>query len=470
MVPKIIAKGKSFKGAALYLLHDKGRVLSSERVAWTETRNLAVDDPQLGWKIMAATAMDQERLKDNAGIKSTGRKSDKAVLHLSLAWHPDEKEHLTREEMVRAASEALKAIGADDRQAISIAHNDEAHPHLHILCNRVSPDDGRMLPSSKDRLHLSRWAESYEKERGKVLCEERVKNNEARDNGEYKRAEKDLSRNQMWNRPDDKTPANDNRDIERARRDARRQVDAALSKEKREMQARHEAEWQRFTDRYKQRRANLRVSAKERKAHARQSVRDSYLPSLRDLDRRHTEEWRQFKEQEKNLGGTIRNMREAFEISRLTKDSLAKRVKDGISIVLGAEGREKVLYRRQRSERLALLKSMKAEKRLAIGRIKVRRLDVETRLRDSFFEQRDKLIARQRQEKSALRGKWRDHHAQLKREWHDPGRKQELKSGLQWDFDGASRGADGQSKEEKKARILKKLREGRDKSRSPRDR
>lgn len=161
MVPKIIAKGKSFKGAALYLLHDKGRALSSSRVSWVETRNLATDDAHLGWKIMAATALDQERLKQVAGVKATGRRSDKSVLHLSLSWHPDEKGNLTPEEMRRAAIGALKSIGADDRQAIFIAHNDEAHPHLHVLCNRVSPEDGRMLPSSKDHLKLSKWAERY---------------------------------------------------------------------------------------------------------------------------------------------------------------------------------------------------------------------------------------------------------------------------------------------------------------------
>ena len=63
MLPKLHSKGKSFKGAALYLLHDKDRAATSERVAWTETRNLLTDDPHRAWRVMAATAMKQDILK-----------------------------------------------------------------------------------------------------------------------------------------------------------------------------------------------------------------------------------------------------------------------------------------------------------------------------------------------------------------------------------------------------------------------
>src|ERR1700753_3939838 len=118
MVPKLHAKGSSFKGAAAYLLHDKERATPDERVAWTETRNLATDNPHTAWKVMAATAMDQQRLKEQAGVKKTGRKSYDAVLHFTLSWHPEEKEGLTREEMTRAANQAIRALKASDHQAI----------------------------------------------------------------------------------------------------------------------------------------------------------------------------------------------------------------------------------------------------------------------------------------------------------------------------------------------------------------
>ena len=175
MIPKLI-RGASFKGAAAYLLHDKNAA-TAERVDWTHTRNLASPDPDTAWRVMAATALDADRLKALAGVKNTGRKSDKAVLHLVLSWHPDEAQGLDPAQMLAAAESALAALGAEDRQALIIAHNDNSHPHLHILCNRVSPEDGRMLPSSKEKLKLSRWAEAYEKARGRIFCEERVLNN-----------------------------------------------------------------------------------------------------------------------------------------------------------------------------------------------------------------------------------------------------------------------------------------------------
>src|SRR3569833_1482605 len=103
MVPKLHAKGKSFKGAAAYLLHDKDRAQSANRVAWTEVRNLATDDPDVAWKVMAAIAMDQDRLKQQAGVKKTGRKSSDSVLHYTLSWHPEEQGKIDRAEMMRAA-------------------------------------------------------------------------------------------------------------------------------------------------------------------------------------------------------------------------------------------------------------------------------------------------------------------------------------------------------------------------------
>jgi hypothetical protein len=191
MVPKLHAKGTSFKGAAAYLLHDKGAA-SSGRVAWVETVNLATNNPQAAWRVMAMTAMDAARLKEQAGVKKTGRTSKEAVLHLTLAWSPDQKPD--RKDMAEFARRAIAALKADDRQAMIICHTDEKHPHVHILLNRVSPTDGRMLSSSKEKLALSEIALAYEKESGAILCKERAVNAEKRKKGEYVRAEKDIPR------------------------------------------------------------------------------------------------------------------------------------------------------------------------------------------------------------------------------------------------------------------------------------
>ena len=48
--------GRSFKGAALYVLHDKGKAKTSDRVAFVETVNLPTDNPSRAVAHMVDTA------------------------------------------------------------------------------------------------------------------------------------------------------------------------------------------------------------------------------------------------------------------------------------------------------------------------------------------------------------------------------------------------------------------------------
>jgi hypothetical protein len=195
MVPKIHAKGSSFKGAAAYLLHDKDRADTAERVVWVETINLATRNPETAWRVMAATAMDAARLKEQAGVKKTGRQSKDSVLHVSLAWSPDQTPG--RADMTTFAYRALAALKAEDRQAMIICHSDEKHPHVHLLINRVSPTDGRLLSSSKEKAALAALALAYEKEGGTIYCKQREANAESREQGEFVRGEKDIPRDEI---------------------------------------------------------------------------------------------------------------------------------------------------------------------------------------------------------------------------------------------------------------------------------
>ena len=140
MVPVLTEGGRSFKGAALYYLHDKRRAgeaerLTDERVAWTQTVNLPTDDAERGWRMMATTAMKADELKAAAGIKATGRKLTKPALAYSLSWHPDEAP--TKAEQVEAAQETLKLLGLGEHQALIVCHTDEPQPHVHVIVNRL---------------------------------------------------------------------------------------------------------------------------------------------------------------------------------------------------------------------------------------------------------------------------------------------------------------------------------------------
>lgn len=191
MVPKLAGRGSSFKGAGQYYLHDK-QAETSERVAWTETVNLRAANPDRAIRVMAATAMDRDALKLAAGIRAGGRSSDKVVQTYSLAWHPEQQP--SKAEMVEAARESLDVLGLSEHQALIVCHTDEPHPHVHVIVNRVSPGDGRLASTSREKLKLSRWAEAWEKRHGKVYCDERVTNNVERDRRRAVNTEKEESR------------------------------------------------------------------------------------------------------------------------------------------------------------------------------------------------------------------------------------------------------------------------------------
>ena len=199
MIASVHKGGGSFKGVVDYCLSE-GRAREDERdelrgedrgqdkagrVAWSETRNVAAEDPRHAARVMAATASRSEELKQLAGVKAGGRALEKPVCHYSLSWGKDEKPGL--QEMGRAVTESLETMGLADRQAVMIAHRDTAQPHVHVVVNRVSVEDGRAAKLGNSYLKLSRWAEGYEREQGRIRCPQRVENNAGRDRGEWVR-------------------------------------------------------------------------------------------------------------------------------------------------------------------------------------------------------------------------------------------------------------------------------------------
>ena len=195
MIATVHKGGGSFKGVVDYCLSE-GRAREDERdeqrvedkagrVAWSETRNVAAEDPRQAARVMAATASRSEELKELAGVKAGGRALEKPVHHYSLSWAKDEKPNL--KEMGQAVTESLEKMGLADRQAVMIAHRDTAQPHVHVVVNRVSVEDGRAAKLGNSYLKLSRWAEGYEREQGRIRCPQRVENNAGRDRGEWVR-------------------------------------------------------------------------------------------------------------------------------------------------------------------------------------------------------------------------------------------------------------------------------------------
>ncbi|MDE2663772.1 MAG: relaxase/mobilization nuclease domain-containing protein, partial [Gemmatimonadota bacterium] len=87
-------------------------------------------------------------------------------------------------EMNRAVDESLEALGLEGHEALIVAHEDTEHPHVHVIANRVDPETGKAATLDNSKLRLSRWAEGYEREQGRIRCERRVENNERRRAGQ----------------------------------------------------------------------------------------------------------------------------------------------------------------------------------------------------------------------------------------------------------------------------------------------
>ena len=180
MIVKIEQTGYSFKGLGKYLLHDR-QADTSERVEWLQTINTLSDDPNKAIKEMIWISSNADYLKKRAGVSTAGRKqSGKNVLPMSLSWHPSQVP--SEEEMREAARSALELHGLEEHQALLVAHNDanSEFRHVHIMVNLVNPNTGKVNVLSNGKRKFSLWAEEYEKNQGKIYCEERVKNNEQR--------------------------------------------------------------------------------------------------------------------------------------------------------------------------------------------------------------------------------------------------------------------------------------------------
>lgn len=331
MVPKVAGKGSSFKGAGLYYLHDK-KALTSERVALTHTENLPTDDPELALKMMAYTALHQAELKAASGAAKTGRKLRQAVYTYSLAWAPDERPE--QHEMIEAARATLKELGVADHEALLVIHTDEPHPHIHVILNRVHPETGLAAKLANDHLKLSRWAEAYEKQQGKIRCEQRVENNALRDQGQFVKDRTSLS------------PA----DYHRARKERLNQAFARREAESRNLSAYHRGQ-----------REALHDEKEARIAWRRSQIKEAAKPQWAALYRRQKAEERRAREAQR---GAL--SRFTYWLRHRDRGQAEGIVREALRVIAGRTDVGKQLADRHEQERKALAKTVQQQTREAI--------------------------------------------------------------------------------------------------------
>jgi hypothetical protein len=149
MIGKVPDQGKSFRGVVDYLLFGKKGEPRPERVAWTETRNLLVDQPRKAATLMRLTARKSKRVK-------------KPVYHCVISWRHDERPDDNH--MRQVADTTCQDLGLEEYQRLYVAHRDTDHHHVHIVVNRVHPETGTAWKNSHDyrriEVSLRRQAEA----------------------------------------------------------------------------------------------------------------------------------------------------------------------------------------------------------------------------------------------------------------------------------------------------------------------
>lgn len=352
MNPKIL-HGRSFRGAAAYLLKGAKNDPDTQRVAWTMTRNLATQNPDTAWRVMAAIAMDAPERKKAAGIKATGRKQKNVVKHLVLSWHPEEKKTLTRDDMEAAIEGALAAIGAQDQEALVIAHNDTAHPHVHILINRTM-HDGRLLDDSNEWNNLSDWALEYQRQRGQDYSPQRELNAEARKRGENTKYRKTPRRLIELNKLH-ALAANDN--VHRRTAMTLKHMELAREQAARSyrLKNRHKRQWNELQGDQIAQRRQIREDARKGQARARDNIIRTFRPQWRAIREMEITERRQFEAREKSTFGRISNLLRTINIGRTAADgdkpSILSQLWNGIS---SSEHRRAMLEKQQARRRQQL--------------------------------------------------------------------------------------------------------------------
>lgn len=149
-----VSIGKSFGGICTYVFGEEkdAQVLATEGVRDTSAAHMAADFNA------------QRELNPNLG---------KAVMHVALAWPAEEKAQLSNERMEELARAYLKAMKVDPEgtQWALVRHQDQDHPHAHLIVNRVA-NDGTTISDQHNYRNSMEACRKLEKQYGLVSAQE----------------------------------------------------------------------------------------------------------------------------------------------------------------------------------------------------------------------------------------------------------------------------------------------------------
>ncbi len=440
MINKVTTKyGESFLGVAAYCLRDKRTEAekerhakttgidisgqSSERVAWVETRNLATKDGWAAARVMSYYAMERENLKRAAGVKATGRKAKGPVAHLCFSWAPELTGKISREEMLKFADGALKALGFEKQQAIILTHTDEPQPHLHLIVSRIDTKTGKMVNRVNDQRILSRYATEHLKDlkgRGIIdknadYCPQREINARLREEQKKKPKKERIAirdNNPTTIIHELQTAAVNDNDRRHELIAKLRAGAAEISAAQRQLRKQQRQQWDDLEAGYLATMKRLQTDHSIAVRRAARIFTNHFRDVLHDLkkEQRHAQE--EFAANEKRAFGRLKNLM-GLDWRRLFAEYELERKRQGPSAmravfsVLGdAAVRLQSFMADQRAQERKVLRELGAHEQAARKEIEVltqQRLAAE---RQAFFDRREALLREQHHDQQAMNARW----------------------------------------------------------------
>ncbi len=130
MIAKIV-QGRGFQGAVNYILDkENASLLYAEGVRLKDKESII------------HSFIVQHKLNPNIS---------KPVAHISLDFSVQDRSRLTDRFMVDVAHEYMKKMGYRDTQYIIARHHDTAHPHIHLVINRID-NNGKRISDQNEKL------------------------------------------------------------------------------------------------------------------------------------------------------------------------------------------------------------------------------------------------------------------------------------------------------------------------------
>jgi hypothetical protein len=418
------SSGRSFKGLHAYCAHDPERAQTSERVDWIDMRNIAANDPEQAWKVMAATASSQNDLKRAAGVRAGRASKDGAVMHVVLSFDKDEP--TDQETMQAAADDFLSHLGADpakmrgkskpsrrqfadEHQVVMYAHRDTEHAHLHLMINTVHPEHGIKLPTSNNQLKAQKWALEHSKRVGTDKnYPAREENADAREAGEYVKGERRKSRN-VYEQEQAAQASNDN-DRLKATIDAERKKDAALALRGRNMAELHAVARDQLVKAHRIRKAAIARELQRDIGQLKASIREEYRHKWRALKVHQAAELNTFEALESSTFGRASNM------AKLSADAIREGgkgfIKRTFGVLSSAGERREQFERTQERARKALEREQASKLEEGTQALKTAQAGKYGSNRAVFTQERQKLDQKHEADRQQLKQDWRNRSAE----------------------------------------------------------